>query len=128
MKKSISPLGHGLADYALVASLLVLPTYLELDKTARKIYAAEALGLLAYVGATDHPASIKPLIPFPMHGRIDPFNVLQFAMQSFAAPFRRDRRTLAFNLAFTAVAGALVLLTDWHGNTRPVKRRNLWND
>ncbi len=116
--KPISPKAHCLTDYALVSSLLVLPQLLGFNKKVKTIYAAEALTLLGYVAVTDSPVAVKPLIPFPVHGKIDPFNVGQFALQSFFKPFREDKKALIFNIGFTALAGITVLLTDWDG---PVK-------
>jgi hypothetical protein len=80
--KPISPRVHGLSDYILVGSLLTLPTLLGFDKKIKTLYAAEALTLLGYVALSDHPAAVKPVIPFTMHGKIDPFNIAQFALQS----------------------------------------------
>lgn len=118
--KPISPAQHGLLDYALVGSLLTLPTVLNLPPAVRKIYTTEALGLLVYVALTDHPACLKPLIPFRVHGQIDPFNVMGFALQTFLKPFRHNKRAMIFNLGFTALAGATVLLTDWQA--KPTNR------
>jgi hypothetical protein len=119
--KLISPKWHGLLDYALVSSLLTVPTLLNFNKKAKIIYAAEALTLLAYVALTEQPAAVKPLIPFTTHGKIDPFNVGQFALQSLLPAFRKDKKALWFNIGFTALAGFTVLLTDWKGRTQPVK-------
>jgi len=115
--KPISPKTHALIDYALAGSLLILPSLLRMNKTAKLVYAAEAAVLLPYVAMTKQPAALQGLIPFKTHGRIDPFNVAQFALQSFFGPFRKSRKTLVFNLAFTALAGITVLLTDWNGRT-----------
>lgn len=78
--------------------------------------------LLVYVALTDHPTAIKPLIPFTTHGKIDPFNVGQFALQSMLKPFRKDKKALVFNLLFTLTAGTIVALTDWHGSTKMNER------
>lgn len=118
-RKPISPKTHALIDYALLGGLLVLPKMLGFNSDVRKIYLIEALGLLTYVGLTEQPAAIKPVIPFKMHGKIDPFNVLQFAGQTLTKPFRRDRLATIFNVIFTAIAGVTVYLTDWSGRTHP---------
>lgn len=78
--KPISPKVHGLIDYTLASSLLVLPSVLGFSSSVQKLYAAEGLGLLVYVVLTDQPAAVKPWIPFPVHGKIDPFNIGQFAL------------------------------------------------
>jgi len=116
--KPISPKVHGILDYALVGSLLTLPTILGFDKKVKNVYAAEALTLLVYVALSDHPVAVKPVIPFTTHGKIDPFNIAQFALQTLWKPFRRDRKAMLFNIGFTVLAGTVVLLTDWHGATK----------
>ena len=62
--KPISPKVHGITDYVLVGSLLTLPSILGFNNKVRNFYAFEALTLLTYIGVTDHPNAIKPLIPF----------------------------------------------------------------
>jgi hypothetical protein len=109
----ISPKTHALLDYALTGSLLVLPYLLGMNKKAKQIYAAEALILLPYVALTRQPLAIKGLIPFKTHGKIDTLNIAQFALQSFFKPFRKTNKELVYNIAFTALSGLTVLLTDW---------------
>ncbi len=116
--KIISPKVHSLIDYILTSGLLIAPSLLSFNKTVKKIYTTEAIILLAYIAITDQPAAIKPIIPFTIHGKIDPVNISQFALQSFFKPFRKDKKALLFNIAFTAMAGVTVLLTDWHGRTK----------
>lgn len=111
--KPIGPKAHALIDYALVGGLLVLPSLLGMKKKARLIYAAEATVLLPYIALTQQPVAVKGMIPFKTHGKIDPFNIAQFAAQSFLPTFRKDRKALFFNIAFTALAGLTVLLTDY---------------
>ena len=114
----ISPKLHAIIDYGLVASLFTLPTVFGFSKKVRGLYAAEATALLVYVALTDQPLALKPLIPFPTHGKIDPFNVANFALHSVLKPFRKDGRAQLFNALFTAVAGVTVALTNWDGPTR----------
>lgn len=116
--KPVSPKAHGIIDYVLAGSLLVLPTALGFNKKVKTIYAIEGLTLLTYVGLSDHPAAVKPVIPFTTHGKIDPFNIAQFALQTGLKPFRKEKKAMLFNIAFTTLAGITVLLTDWHGRTK----------
>lgn len=118
LPKPVSPKLHGLLDYGLVASLLTLPTVFGFSKKVKRLYAAEAAALLVYVALTDHPTAVKPLIPFRTHGKIDPFNIANFAAHSLLKPFREDRRAQIFNAVFTLLAGATVALTDWDGPTK----------
>ena len=112
-EKPISPAAHGLIDYALVASLLILPTVLGLSKAVKQLYTAQALTLLGYVAISEHPLAVKPMIPFRVHGMIDPFNVATFALQSLLSRFREDNKALAFNVLFTLLSGITVFLTDY---------------
>ena len=119
LPKPVSPKAHALADYALVTSLLTLPSLFGFSKKVKTIYAAEALTLLGYIAITKSPVAVKPIIPFRTHGKIDPFNIAQFALQTFLPAFRKDKRAQAFNVAFTLIASAVVALTDWNGRTEP---------
>ena len=112
--KLLSPKAHAVIDYALVCGLFVLPAVFDFNKSVKKIYAVEALVLLPYIALTKQPLAAKGLIPFRTHGKIDPFNVAQFAIQSFFDPFRRTKKELVFNVAFTAIAGLTVIFTRWN--------------
>lgn len=118
IKKPISPKWHALIDYALVGSLITLPSILGLNKKAKMIYAGEALILLPYVALTKQPVAIKGIIPMETHGRIDPYNVGQFALQTFFKPFHKTKKELIFNIAFTAIAGLTVLFTNYRGKRK----------
>jgi hypothetical protein len=109
----ISPKWHSIIDYALIGGLLVLPTVLKMNKSAKYIYAAQAMVLLPYVALTKQPLAVKGLIPLQLHRKIDPFNVAQFALQTLFKPFRNTKKELIFNVAFTVVAGLSVALTNW---------------
>jgi len=74
--------------------------------------------LLPYVALTESPVAVKSLIPFTTHGKIDAFNIAQFAFQSFWKPFRKNKTAMLFNIGFTVVTAAAVLLTDWNGPTK----------
>lgn len=119
--KIISPKAHGLIDYGLTVSLLTVPAIFGFSKKVKRLYAVEAILLLGYIAITDHPAAVKPLIPFKVHGKIDPFNVGHFALQTCFKPFLKDRKAMAFNIGFTLVAGIVVALTDWDNEAKSLK-------
>jgi hypothetical protein len=77
--KIISPKWHAFIDYLLAGSILVIPSVLKLNKTAKKIYTAEGLILLPYVALTGQPVALEGIIPWEVHQKIDPFNIAQFA-------------------------------------------------
>lgn len=109
-------MAHGLLDYAVVAGMLAVPYICKFSKPVKKLYTAEALVLLGYIAVSDLPVSLKRVIPYKTHQKIDTLNVLQFAMQSFYKIFQKDKTALAFNIGLTAVAGTVVALTDWKAN------------
>ena len=109
--KPISPKAHAIIDYALVGALLAVPSLLKFHKKARRLYIAEAVLFFPYLDLTKQPVALKGIIPMETHGRIDPFNVAQFALQTFYKPIRRSHSSLTFNIVFTALAGVTVLLT-----------------
>lgn len=113
--KPISPRNHLLLDYALVGAMATLPSLLRMSNKVRCIYAMEALILLPYIAVTRKPGQAEGLLPFKVHQKVDPVNVAAFALQTLAKPFRKQRKASAFNLAFTAIAGLAVLLTDFSG-------------
>ena len=116
--KPISPRDHTLADYALTGVLLIAPQLLGFGKKIKTLYAIEAAVLLPYVALTESPVAVRSLIRFTTHGKIDPFNIAQFALQSFWKPFRKNKTALLFNIGFTVVSAATVLLNDWNGPTK----------
>lgn len=119
INKRVSPKTHALIDDALVGSLLTLPTVFGFNRAVKTIYTAEGLALLVYVALSDsRPVAVKPLISFTTHGKIDPFNIAQFALQTTLKPFRKDKKAMLFNIGFTAISGITVLLTNWHGRTK----------
>ena len=67
--------------------MLALPSVMAMSDDVKKIYAAEAAALGVYVALTEHPTAVKPLIPFSIHGKIDPFNVALFLLQTSLPPF-----------------------------------------
>jgi hypothetical protein len=69
-----------------------------MNKKAKQIYAAEALLLLPYVALTKQPVTLKGLIPFKIHGKIDQFNVGQFVLQTFFKPFHKTKKNCCLTL------------------------------
>ena len=111
----ISPKTHGIFDYAVAGSLLVLPSLLGFSKKIKTIYAIEAMMVLGYTALTDMPGGVRPIIPFKTHGVIDRLNIAQFAIQTSFKPFRKDKKAMIFNIAFTLIAATVVTFTNWKG-------------
>lgn len=118
--KPISPLAHGLIDYGFVATQLVLPPLLGVNKKAVKLFRFLGVNLGTYNALTAHGAAIKPLIPFQTHYKIDYGNVAGLALLTLHKSIRKDKKALLFHSLFVALAAANVLLTDWkESSTQP---------
>ncbi len=110
--KTVTPVAHGIINYALVGALLTLSDTLGLCKEVETIYTAEVLALLGYVTLTGHPATVKLLIPIKVHRKIDPFKMTNFVLHYFLKPFRREKKAMVVNTVLTAIARLTILLTD----------------
>jgi uncharacterized membrane protein len=112
MKKPVSPLAHGIIDYGFVLSLLTVPQLMKTNRKAAGIYRLLGLNLGIYNAITDHGASIKPLMPFRTHYKIDQFNIALVAALALKKSIRRDNKALLFHGVFVSLAFLNVLLTD----------------
>lgn len=116
--KLLSPTAHCVTDFALVGSLFILPSALKLNKQVKRVYATEAIGLLAYAALTKSSLALRPLIPLRTHARVDPLKVAFYALQTFTKPFRRQKKAMLFNVIFTTLAAASVLLANWNAQDK----------
>jgi hypothetical protein len=113
MKKLISPKQHGYIDYGFIAAFATLPSALDLNTGAKKIYSGFAANLTLVNATTDHGAAIKPLISVKTHQKLDILNLGLLYGLSLTKPIRKDKRVLKFHLAATALATLNVVLTDY---------------
>jgi hypothetical protein len=113
ISKPITPILHGLIDYGFSAVQAFVPALLGVNKKAAKLYQATAINLLAYNALTDHPVSIKPIIPYKTHFKTDVVNVAGLALLTLYKGIRKDKKALAFHVALVTLAAANVLLTNW---------------
>lgn len=115
--KPISPKIHGLNDYGFAAALLFAPSIFGFNKKAKKLYALLGTNLFLYNAITDHPVSVKRLISYDTHHKIDPINVAGLALPTLYKGIRKDKKALAFHIGFVTLAAINVLLTDWNADT-----------
>lgn len=113
MKKPVTPQTHGIIDYVFSTVQLALPSALGLPKRAAKTYGALGAGFLAINAITDTPVAVKPLLSFKTHQRLDAAFLIGQAAMAFLPPVRKNKKTLAFHLAFLATAVTHYVLTDY---------------
>ena len=113
-RKPISPLVHGIIDYTFALALLSVPSILKLSKKARSIYAADALTILSYSAFTKYPPSVKPVIPLPLHKKLDYASLALIGLEAGSKEIRKDKRALIFSAGMITAGLITVLLTDWN--------------
>lgn len=112
MKKPISPFVHGLLDYALITSLFIAPKVLKISPNVAKTYYVLGSTLMIYNAVTDHGTSVKPLISFQTHYKIDPYNLLFLTSLLLKEDIRTDKKALLFHSAFISLSLLNHILTD----------------
>lgn len=107
---------HGAIDYAFVASLLLAPTLLGLQGSARTLCYTfgGAAGVLNAL--TDHPLGIRRVIPLRVHGQVDtPFVPILLALP-WATGALRQPNARRFFTSFFLAALTNYLLTDYRAD------------
>ena len=115
--KPISPKRHGLIDYAFTAALLFMPGLLGFNKKAKSLYTGFGTGLLAYNALTDHPVSLKRVITYDGHYKLDCVNVATIALATGYKAVRKERKVFAFHVILLTFATLNVAFTDWEADT-----------
>jgi hypothetical protein len=111
MKKPIDPKTHAIIDYILVGSLFAVPLLLGFKKEAKLAYGAMGSALLTYVALSDHGLSVKPVIPFPTHCKVDVGNLIGTAAVGAMKSIRKDKRASLFHAAFVLLGAMNLVLT-----------------
>lgn len=92
--KVFSPETHGVLDYVTGASLLVLPTLLDLpdeSKNASLILRASGAAILVQSLMTDYKLGVAKLLPFRVHLGNDVVLSLAMAASPFLFGFRNEK-------------------------------------
>lgn len=111
--KPVSPAMHGIIDYTFSAALLTLPHIIKLNKKLKWLYAADAVNTALYSILTNYPLSIKHIIHYRTHRKLDIENIVALALATLYKPVRKSRRALGFHISIITAALLTVLLTDW---------------
>jgi hypothetical protein len=112
-RKPISPLLHGIIDYAFSLSLISVPSIIKLNKKARLLYAINGISILSYSLFTKYPVAVKQLIPLNFHKKLDADTLALLLVEIFYNKIRRDKRAVLFHTSMLAAGIITVLLTDW---------------
>lgn len=113
MVKVLSPLLHGILDYALALAFLLLPGVLDFSPTAANLsYMIGAIYLAASL-LTRYPLGVIKAIPFPIHGVIESIMAAAWIVFPWLFGFADD--TAARSFFMVAGIGLLLVaaLTDY---------------
>lgn len=111
--KPITPVLHGLVDYAFAAALFGVPTKLGCNKKTVWLYRGLALEVFLYGAMTRQPLSLLPLISMKAHRMIDLANLSGLSLLTAYKGIRSKPKAVAFNLTMVALGITTVLLTRW---------------
>ena len=111
--KLITPTTHAVIDYAFAALQLIGPALMGLNKKAVKSYAEIGTAILSVNSVTDTPLTVDPKISMDMHKKIDAGVLATQALMTLSPMIRNHKKTLAFHLAFLAMATASFIMTDY---------------
>lgn len=111
--KPFSPKQHGYLDYGFMAAFATLPSVLDMNSEAKKIYNGFAVSTALINGSTDHGVGVKPLISVKTHQKLDVLNLGLLYGLSLIKPIRKNKIAFKFHLAVTALATLNVLFTDY---------------
>lgn len=123
MKKPITPLGHGVMDYATVAGVVAAPTLMDLPDDAANACYALAAGFAGLSLFTDYPLGAKRAIPFKVHGMADAAIGALIPMLPWLLGFSRVGRARNLFLGLTAVTALTAAMTDWNKDSERLARR-----
>jgi len=119
MKKPISPMIHGIIDYALAGAQMLLPGYLGFSKKNVKTYLDLGSGILAVNAVTNTPVGIRRVISMRDHEKADAAFLATFALLSFTSNLSKDKKAFSFHLAMLGLSVAHYLLTDYEDKELP---------
>lgn len=114
-RPGLSPRMHGVVDYAACAAMLALPRVLRLSPKARLASQAFALSYLGVAALTDYPYSLKRVLPFEWHGRLELMTAPLLALTPILLG-TRDRRDHQYFEGLTLVVLGTYLATDWRAD------------
>jgi hypothetical protein len=111
--KPVSPLMHGIIDYAFASLLLSVPSVLKMNRRVKLLYALDAISVLSYSAFTKYPVAVKQVIPFRLHKKIDVAILATLLVETWYDRIRKDKRAVLFHTSMLAAGITTVLLTDW---------------
>jgi len=111
--RPISPLMHGIIDYAFSFLLLSVPSATKMNKKVRLLHACNAITILSYSAFTKYPVAVKKVIPFNFHKKIDVAILAALLMETSYDKIRKDKHAVLFHASMLAAGVITVLFTDW---------------
>jgi len=118
MNKPISPLLHGVLDYATVLVTAALPAALDFPPRAAALARGLSAGYLALSAVTDYLLSLTRRVPFATHGRLELLSGFALPLLPWLGGFAQHRASRNFFLALAGVTFVVYALTDWDGTNK----------
>lgn len=118
MNKPVTPTMHAAVDYGMAAKLMTAPHLFGFSKRARRVFAC--LGMIAGVAnaTTEHPLSVKPVIPFRTHRLVDLASLPAFVFLPVLTRITKEPGPRRLWLGTIGAIAALYVLTDWDADPR----------
>lgn len=113
MKRPISPMMHGVMDYATVAATAAVPRLLNFPPNATRAADALAGGYGLLSSMTDYPLGARRVVPFRGHGLAEAAIGVALPVLPWALGFGDNRRARNFFFGLTALTFLVAALTDW---------------
>jgi len=126
MRKPITPLAHGIMDYATVATVAAAPKLMKFPASAAIACYALAAGYAGLSMLTDYPLAVKRVIPFKGHGIAEAAIGALLPALPFVLGVGGNSRARNFFLGLTGLTAVTAALTDWNKTAeraRPRRRR-----
>lgn len=117
MHKTISPFSHGVLDYTTALAAALAPRLLKFPPKAARLSYALSATYAALSAVTDYPLSVKRIVPFPVHGKIELASGVVLPLLPWVVGFARHRPARSFLLSLSAVTFVVWALTDWDAPT-----------
>ena len=113
MRKPISPLLHGVLDYATTVATAAAPKMLGFPEPAAQLCYGLAGSYGSLSAVTDYPLAVKRVVPFKAHGATEAVIGLALPATPWLLGFAQHRAARNWMLGLTALTFVVAALTDW---------------
>jgi hypothetical protein len=113
LHRTLAPRPHGVIDYALVALLLLAPSWLAFGGLAAAACYLLAIVHLGLSLITAYPYGVLRLIPYPAHGQLELIIGSLLVIVPWFLPFEGDGKARGFFIVIGVAVLAVYALTNY---------------